>query len=910
LGSWLAAATRYPLPVLLAALALTLLLGRQLVDEQGRFALAIDPSVDRLLPDDDADAEFFSGASRRFAIRDPLLLVVVRDDLFSVEGLASIAAVTERVAALEPVERVLSLANALDVRSEEGDVVIEPFLGSPPKDAAAVERVRRGVQDNPIYAGSLVSRDGRAAAILVFLRPIDSGEVYARDVDLHILAEAEAAAGDAELLFTGAPHVEAETTRVILSDLARVLPIALALLCAVGLLANPSWIGALAPLVTVLTALVWTLGTLAWLGRSLDLVTASVPLLLLTIGFAYAIHVVTAWREALRQEPQLLEAAGGAVAHAVRHVALPVGLTGLTTVAGFLALTLSPFGAVREFGWISVGGVAATVVASLIVTPALLQLFGGRAKPRPGATDRGDRLLLELGRFVVGHRREVLWAGALLALLALWGASRIEINTDVISNFPRDHRVRTDVDRINATLEGANSFSIVLSAEKDAFVQPQNLAAVESLQSWLAEQPEVGGSTSVADYIKVLHRALRDGDDAAFVVPDRARLAKQLLFFGASDELDGFVDAPYAAAHLRVRSNALDTRTSADLLERLEQRLAALPSGVEGRATGNSVLLARAMDAVSRSQVETLGVALLLIYLLLAGLFTSFRVGLVALVPNVLPVVLYFGVLGWLGIGLNTTTGLFSCVILGIAVDDTIHFLTRFNAVAHERADERGGAVEALRFVGRPVTLSTLGLCLGFLAMGTSDLRSQSDFGLLGAATLAFAWLVDVTFTPALCAGMKVVTLWDALTLDLGEDPHRSIPVLNGLSKTQARIAALTTSIVRIPAGTRVIHAGEKGDSLYVVIEGELAASLDTPRGRVEFARSRRGDVMGEVGLYHGVRTADVDAVDDVRALCFTRSNLERLRNRNPRIAARILWNLSEVLARRVANTTAKVEEA
>ena len=896
--------------MLLASLALTLLLGRSLLNEAGGFALAIDPSAERLLPDNDPAGEFFDQASRRFAIRDPLLLVVVRDDLFSIEGLAALAAVTDRVADLDSVESVLSLANAMDVRSEDDDVIIEPFLASLPEDEAGVERVRRGVFGNPIYLGNLVSRDARAASIVVYLKPMSAGDVYAEGVDLQILATAEAAAGDAEVLLAGPPHVSAETTRVILSDLAFVLPVALLLLCATGLLANPSVVGALAPLATVLTSLVWTLGGLAWLGGSLDLVTASVPLLLVTIGFAYSIHVVTAWRDSLQQPAEVLEEAGGAVAHALGHVGLPVALTGLTTVAGFLALTVSPFGAVRNFGWLSVCGVSATVLASLLVTPALLQLLGGRVTRRRQGSDRVDRLLAALGRSVVRRRREVLAAGALLALLGAWGTSRIVVNTDLVSNFPPEHRLRSDVERINALLEGANPFSIVLEGEeRDAFVQPDNLQAVESLQTWLEEQPEVGGSTSLVEYVKVLHRALRDGDDAAFSVPERARLAKQLLFFGASDELGGFVDTHYQNAHLRVNTNTLDTRGSAKLLERLEARLRELPGDIEGHATGSAVLLARAMDQVARSQLQTLAVALLIIYALLVGLFTSFRIGLVALVPNVLPVLLYFGLLGWLDIPLNTTTGLFACVVLGIAVDDTIHFMTRFNAVAHERADERGGAVEALRYVGRPVTLSTLGLCLGFLALGASELQRQSEFGLLGAVTLAFAWLIDVTFTPALCAGMKVVTLWDALTLDLGKDPHRSIPILSGLSKLQARIAALATRVVSIPAGERVFRAGESGDCLYVIIEGELAATLDTPRGRVEFARAGRGDVMGEVGLYHGVRTADVDAVGDVRALCFTRANLERLRNRYPRIGARILWNLSQVLAQRVANTTAKVEE-
>ena len=149
------------------------------------------------------------------------------------------------------------------------------------------------------------------------------------------------------------------------------------------------------------------------------------------------------------------------------------------------------------------------------------------------------------------------------------------------------------------------------------------------------------------------------------------------------------------------------------------------------------------------------------------------------------------------------------------------------------------------------------------------------------------------------------MTLWDALTYDLGEDPQESIPIFAGLSKAQARITALVTSVVEVPAGTSVFRAGTAGDSLFVIIDGELRISLETTDGGiVEFERAGRGDVVGEVGLYHGKRTANVDALTDVRFLRLDANNLKRLRKRYPRIGAQVLWNLSGVMADRLANAT------
>jgi predicted RND superfamily exporter protein len=682
-------------------------------------------------------------------------------------------------------------------------------------------------------------------------------------------------------------------------------------MAAIGLLAFRSLRGMLVPISTVLIALVWTLGAVAWLGVPLNLVSTIVPPLLLTVGFAYVVHVVSDYYRSLREDPERLASSGGPAGWALRHVALPVALTGVTTVAGFLSLTISPFPAVREFGWISMLGVAITVLLSLSFAPAALELFGTPTRPAPTVGTAGrlfDRQLERLGHFDVRHRVPILFGGALLAMASLVSMNWIEVNTDLISNFKADHPVRRHFEAINENLQGAMPLEIVLEADRaEAFAEPESLRIIESLQEWLGRQPEVGGSTSLVDHVKLINRAFHAGDGDHFAIPANARLTRQLLLFGANDAIEHLVDQRYRTTRVEVRSNAPDSKDMAALVDRIEEHLETLPSQLEARVTGNTVLLTRSIDAVSEGQITTLSVAFLFIYGILVLLFTSFRVGLVALIPNVLPVLLYFGVLGVTGISLNTTTGLFGCIILGIAVDDTIHLLTCFNVAARECVDEKSGAVRALCAVGRPVTVTTVALCLGFLALTTSELRGQVEFGMLGAFILACAWAVDVTFTPALCAGTRIVTLWDALTYDLGKDPQESIPILRGMSKAQARIAALMTRVDTFAAGAPVFRAGEPGDEILVVVDGELVVSLVRDGRHIELARAVRGEIVGEVALYEGKRTADVDAVSDVRVLRLNKANLMRLRNRYPRIGSRLFWNLSEILAGRLAKLTGKV---
>jgi hypothetical protein len=287
--------------------------------------------------------------------------------------------------------------------------------------------------------------------------------------------------------------------------------------------------------------------------------------------------------------------------------------------------------------------------------------------------------------------------------------------------------------------------------------------------------------------------------------------------------------------------------------------------------------------------------------------FMSFRVGLIAMIPNVLPVLFYFGILGWTGITLNVTTGLVASIVLGVAVDDTIHFLGNFNLAAKRTASEKEGVREALMHVGRPVTYATTALALGFLSLAFSSLRQQAEFGVLAAVTIFLGWCCDLTFTPAIASRLRIVTLWEVLTLDLGENPQLAIPLFRGMSKAQARIVALMTEIVAAPAGRRLIRVGEKGDGMYVVIEGNLRSSVETDGRTVLLNTHTRGDVLGEVGLFRGERTANVDCETDVRLLRLDQSNLARLRRRYPRISAHLFRNLSDVLAQRLAAATTRL---
>jgi predicted RND superfamily exporter protein len=907
---WLRPMTERPFWVLAAVGAFTLFCLAGLVDPRtGALRLGIDPSATGMLPSEGPERELYEKARRLFGSDESIIVGVGAPDVFVPEVLERVVAMTRAIERIDGVQNVLSLATALNVRTgAEGDVEVAPFLETIPREPAALEALRREALGNPIYAGTLVARDARATALLVSLERMTDQELVERRMDSQVVEAARAAAGDLELWVSGVPHAKSFLSESLIGELRWMLPLILLLVAAVLWISSRTLRGVVIPLVSVLLALVWTLGTLGWLGRELNLVTIIVPALILVLGFTYALHLTTEYEVEVSRPgapaPPL------AMRHTLEALWVAIVVTAVTTVAGFVSLVVNPILAIREFGLYSALGVVYTLVASLSLVPALLAVL---PRPRRVHTQSQEGWLEALaervGGFAMGQRRLLIAGACAFLAVAVLGMTRIRVSAEFPGNLKADNPVRLDYEVINERFGGANQMRILLETDvPEGFLEPANLRAMQSLQEWLEAQPEIGETISLADYVALLNRVLsgaREGE-----LPETKRLVSQLMLFGASPETKRFADARYQTANVLVFTNVSSSDAIADVVSRVETRLRELPPHLRAAVTGSAVLLNRVVDDVSWGQFTSLASAFVQIYLVLVLMFMSFRVGLLALLPNAVPIFAYFAVLGFTGITLNPSTSLVGSLALGVVVDDTIHFFARFNSEARRLADERKAAGAALRALIRPVTFTTVGLCAGFLVLTGSEQRTQAEFGILAASTFVFAWLCDVLLSPALCSGVRIVTLWDVLRLDLGREPQKEIGMFRGLSLRQARIFALMSEIRRLPAGGRLFAEGDQGEDMFVILNGELVPWVDREGRRVEFQRMGRGDVVGETGFFGVRRTASVDALSDALLIRFDAEDLERLRRRYPRIAAVVYRNLNQVQAERLARTTLRVQGA
>ncbi len=711
----------------------------------------VDPSMAALLPRDGEALQVFEQTRKRFATDDVLFVAWIADDLFSPVRLSGLKRLTRRIERLPGVVKVESLVSALNIKAQDEVTTIDPLLRELPADQAAADRVRKDALANPLFTGHLVSADGRGALLAVHFDPgLDTRTLIER-VD-RIARASRDEAGDAEQFLSGPLFVRLEFSRVLLRDLYRVMPIAILGTLLVAGLGFRTVRGVLAPLAANVVALIGTLACFVAAGHALNFVTVILPPVVYVVGFAYAIHVVCDFDRYFSRGLDRTQA----MKAALRDVVAPLTLTALTTAVGFASLALSNIDSIRLFGLYAALGVILAWAAALTVVPAGLVILPAR---RPAGT-RNDRLstyALGLARFDLKHQRLFLAGGAVLALASLVAATRMEVSTEVLRNFTPTSPVRQNFERIGSVFAGTVPIRIRIDSDRaDTFKDPEALRHIAELQTWLQAQTEIGGTYSLVDYVGILHHAIVPEAAKEARIPASARLVNHLLLLGGGADLNRFTDARFSSALVHVRATTFSTGKLLDLAARIEARLADLPPDLHGQVTGTSYLIARTVDDITRGQITSLAAALVVIYLVLATVFRSFRTGALALVPNALPILAYFGILGLTPITLNITTSLVASAVLGIAVDDSIHFLSRYSNEARRAASQQRGVEAALAALIRPVTLTTAALCVGFLAVTTGDLQSQVEFGMLAAVTLFIAWVLDLTFTPALCVGSNL----------------------------------------------------------------------------------------------------------------------------------------------------------
>ncbi|MCO5165354.1 MAG: MMPL family transporter [Planctomycetes bacterium] len=696
--------------------------------------------------------------------QDEVVLVAWREPetVFTPAALDLVADVSRRLAALPEVHGVTSLATVL--HAEGGDEVRVERLYRAPVDAAGALAVRDKVRADPLIGGHIVSKDERTSLISVQPRAERLEDLDAIRADLlrgvrAAVDAAFAAAGrdpqdpDGGWRWGGGGVVNEALNEASQRDSG--LFTGLSLLVIAGVLwAMFRRLGAaLVAIAAVGMATALLMGLYVATGHALNMVTAALPSLVLVIGLTDAIYFISAWQ----QEREALLAQGlsrrEAVARAVAPCFVPGLFNSITASAGFLAFATAKMEVIRTFGIFAGLGIALAFLSSLVVCTAAFQRFDLGAPRAPGAAPRTEAALVGLARLVGRRRGWVLGGCALVVGLAVAGVLRLRVDSDPVRYFYEDHPLRQH-DAFFAAAYGPYLplELIVDTGEVNGVTRPEVLRAVEALQTRLADrEPRLAGGASIAGVVRRLHEVLGDED----ALPATREAAEQLLLWYDPDRADDplrLVDAPdWRRARITLRGESLGAAEGTALLERIraDGRELIEPVGARLEPAGYGPLYLRLIDHLVSGQMSSLLTTSLVIVVVLAVLFRSVRYALLSLPANVVPVVATLGFMGWTGIALDGATVLIASIALGVAVDDTIHFVFRLRELAESGKDDPAALEETMRTTGRAILASSIVIALGFAVVSLASLKSVALFGVLTAVTMVSALLGELVITPA-----------------------------------------------------------------------------------------------------------------------------------------------------------------
>jgi hypothetical protein len=404
-----------------------------------------------------------------------------------------------------------------------------------------------------------------------------------------------------------------------------------------------------------------------------------------------------------------------------------------------------------------------------------------------------------------------------------------------------------------------------------------------------------------------MHREMNGGDPAFEVIPDSADLVAQYMLLLEDRDFAKFVDFDASGANIVVRHNLTGSNAISALRRQIEDYIKReFPPTLVARPTGETILTNNAVDFLAVNELQSLSWTFLVISLIHAGLFMSLKAGLLSMVPNVIPVLAVYGLMGLVGIPLNISTALVATIAIGIAVDDTVHHMVTYNRQLQEHHDQERAMFNTLRAQGRPIIYVSLALIASFMVLPFSSLTSTVQFGLLSAFVMATALVGELTLTPIIMCTTQLVTVWDMLLVKMSPGLVRRAPLFAGLSRWQARKVVLLGKLETAPAGTLVLRKGEPGNEMYMVITGRMRVFDRRPDGGEKvLADLEPGAVFGEMALVtRDVRSAFVVATTDAEVLRLDFAALERIRRRFPYTGAKLFRNLARVLAERLRRMT------
>lgn len=700
---------------------------------------------------------------------DETVVIAFRDEegIFRPKPLATIDRITEKLWQTQYIGRVDSITNYQYVHADAefpDDIIVDDFIDDIDSLTPEELQKKKEIATTEIQTlDRLISKDGTTAVIMARMIPRvqEGNEEYfiLREAVEKILAEETAQTGY-EFRSTGVPFITTEFINIAKADTGKFTPMVFLAAFVLLVLLFRRVSGGAAPFLVVFITVAIIISFLTLLGFKFNNFTANLPVFIVAIGVADAVHIYWVW---------LLSRRGGKDNHEAIRLSLeknlrPALLTSITTFIGFISLVPSEVIPVKTLGLSTAGAAIIAFILSAVFLPALLAIL--RPKVKPHTEDVIDEYHIppfaeKYSRFVLNNEKTILGISLTILVACAIGLAFVKVDSQGIRYFKPDTEIRQTVAFIEEHVTGPLNLEIIVdSGESSGVKSPEFLHKVEEFSEALKQQfPErIRHVHSLLDVVKRFNRVMHAEDPAYYAIPDNKNLIAQYLFLYSLSlpqgmEINDQMDVDERLFRITAANNAVSSSKNMEIITWTEEWWKKTPYDVS--ISGQNAMYTYMQENVTETLIVSISLALTLVVLTMLVAFRSVSVMLISILTTVMPVILVVGVMGWLGIDIGLGVAISAAIIMGVAVDDTIHFLVKYR-YARSRGKEIKEALEyMISYSGAAIIMTTIVLSLAFSLMLMSSFAPNFNFAIVTATALVLALLIDLLMLPALLSVME-----------------------------------------------------------------------------------------------------------------------------------------------------------
>ena len=725
----------------------------------GARFITFDTDYRVFFSEDNPQLKTFEQLQNTYTKTDNVMFVLAPKDgnVFNRETLASIARLTEASWQIPYSIRVDSLTNYQHTRADGDDLHVDDLVPEElleNLDAPALQRIRDIAVNEPLLVDHLISAKGHVTGVNVTIqlpddttgKEVPSVAAFARD----LVEEVKAGNPELDVYLTGMVMMNNSFPEVSIHDQQTLVPMMFGIIILTLVLLLRSFVATVGTFLIIILSILTAMGLTGWMGVALTPPSASAPTIIMTLAVADCVHILVSFLHAMRRG----HAKRAAMIESIRINMQPVFLTTITTIIGFLSMNFSDAPPFRDLGNIVAIGVAAAFIFSVSFLPALMLILPVRVKTE---ATQGTQLVDRLAEVVIARRNFLFWGMGIILVALVSFVPRNELNDEFIKYFDETVDFRKATEFTTSNLTGLYTVDYSLgNGEAGGINEPEFLRDVERFADWFKAQDSVLHVSTLTNIMRRLNMNMHGDDPEWYRLPDDRELAAQYLLLYEMSlpyglDLNNQIDISKSATKLTVFLDSLSSNELLAMEDRAQAWLTENAPHMQSYGASPSVMFAYIGQRNIKSMLVGTSVALVLISIILIFALRSVKIGLISLIPNLAPAAMGFGLWGLLygqvGLGLSIVAGL----TLGIVVDDTVHFLSKYLRARREQGMNSQDAVRyAFHTVGIALLVTTIVLVAGFLVLAQSTFKLNSDMGLLTSITIALALLADFIFLPPL----------------------------------------------------------------------------------------------------------------------------------------------------------------